>query len=314
MTFDNIQCFLAAAEEMNFTKAAQKLYISQQTLSGHIAKIEKEYGCKLFNRTPPLSLTPEGSAFLRNVQSLLLIEKDLRKELLDLQDFKNGNLSIGITRSRGSTYLTPVLSKYHDLFPNIRLEIVEGSVSEVEDALHKAKVDVTIGFPPQNSQNVESLAITREHVSAIIPPRIMDTYLIQYKYKLLPDRRKVDWMLFRDCPFVSVDPKFEAGKPFLTICESLGISPQIILECKSVDTALQFCLAGMGILVCSDVFVNGNRNNTNSMPFFIYPWDDTLSKNICVNYLKNKYCSMATRKFIDMMIDEYKTPKFLIQV
>ena len=60
MTFDNIRCFLTAAEEMSFTRAAQKLYISQQTLSGHIAKIEEEYGCKLFNRTPPLSLTPEG--------------------------------------------------------------------------------------------------------------------------------------------------------------------------------------------------------------------------------------------------------------
>lgn len=310
MTFDNIRCFLSAAEEMNFTKASQKLYISQQTLSGHIAKIEEEYGCKLFNRAPPLSLTSEGIVFLRNVQSLLRIEADLKKELLDLQDFQDGNLSIGITRSRGSTYLTPVLSKYHALFPNIRLEIVEGSVNEVEDALHKAKVDVTIGFPPHNDQNVESLVIAKEHVSAIIPPQIMDSYLIQYKYKLLPDQRKVDWMLFRDCPFVSVDPKFEAGKPFKAICESLGILPQIILECKSVDTALQFCLAGMGILVCSDVFVNTNRNNTNNMPYYIYPWSDTLSKDICVNYLKNKYCSVATKKFVEMMIEEYKTSAF----
>lgn len=311
MTFDNIQCFLTAAEEMNFTKAAQKLYISQQTLSGHIAKIEEEYGCKLFNRTSPLSLTPEGVIFLRKAQSLANIEKDLRKELIDQKDFQNGNLSIGITRSRGSTYLTPVLSKFHNIYPNIRLEVVEGSVNEIEDALHKAKVDVTIGFPPQNGRNVESLVITKEHISAIIPSSIMDSQLIQYKFKLLPDGRKVDWMLFKDCPFVSVDPRFEVGKPFVSICNTLGISPQIILESKSVDTALQFCLSGLGILVCSEVFLNAfvNKSKLHNTPFYIYPWDDSLSKDICVNFLKTKYCSMATKKFIGMMLDEYKAAR-----
>ena len=233
----------------------------------------------------------------------------MRKELVDLRDFQNGNLSIGITRSRGSTYLTPVLSKFHEIYPNIRLEVVEGSVSEIEEALLKAKVDVTVGFPPQNRKNVESLVITREHVSAIIPPSIMDSQLIQYKYKLLPDGRKVDWMLFKDCPFVSVDSRFEAGKPFVTICETLGISPQIILETKSVDTALQFCLAGLGILVCPEVFINAYKNKTNNLPFYIYPWDDSLSKDICVNYLKSKYCSMATRKFISMMMNAYQASK-----
>ncbi len=53
MTLENLEYFLVAAEELNFTRAAERLYITQQSLSGHIAKIERYYNCRLFDR--PLS-------------------------------------------------------------------------------------------------------------------------------------------------------------------------------------------------------------------------------------------------------------------
>lgn len=65
MSIRSLSYFLTAAEEMNFTTAAQKLYITQQTLSSHIKRLESEYGVALFNRRPHLSLTPEGERMVR---------------------------------------------------------------------------------------------------------------------------------------------------------------------------------------------------------------------------------------------------------
>ena len=62
INFLNLEYFLVAAEELNFTKAAKQLFISQQSLSNHISNMEKEFDVILFNRTNPLTLTYAGQA------------------------------------------------------------------------------------------------------------------------------------------------------------------------------------------------------------------------------------------------------------
>ena len=62
MGLRGLRYYLVAAEEMNFRRAAEKLYITQQTLSVHIQKLEKQYGVQLFERKPKLMLTPAGAA------------------------------------------------------------------------------------------------------------------------------------------------------------------------------------------------------------------------------------------------------------
>ena len=64
MNFASMDYFIMVAREKSFTKAAQRLYITQQTLSAHIASIEKELGCSLFVRHVPLELTYAGQVFL----------------------------------------------------------------------------------------------------------------------------------------------------------------------------------------------------------------------------------------------------------
>ena len=71
INFLNLEYFVVAAEELNFTKAAKRLFISQQSLSNHIAHIEKEFGVALFNRTTPLTLTYAGQRLLVRARTLL---------------------------------------------------------------------------------------------------------------------------------------------------------------------------------------------------------------------------------------------------
>jgi len=71
LNFDNYRYFAAAAEELNFTKAARKLFMTQQALSKQIDKMEKEYNTRLFNRETPMSLTPAGECMYRHVCRIL---------------------------------------------------------------------------------------------------------------------------------------------------------------------------------------------------------------------------------------------------
>ena len=65
MNFLNLHYFLVTAEEMSITRAAKRLFISQQALSAHISNLEKEYGVQLFDRSPAFSLTYAGKRFRR---------------------------------------------------------------------------------------------------------------------------------------------------------------------------------------------------------------------------------------------------------
>ena len=77
MNFRNLQYFLAATEEKNFTHAARRLYISQQSLSGHVAKLEEELGVPLFERGPELKLTYAGERLALIARQICSLEQEI---------------------------------------------------------------------------------------------------------------------------------------------------------------------------------------------------------------------------------------------
>ena len=84
INFLNLKYFLILSEEMNFRKAAHKLYITQQSLSGHIQKLEEYFGVPLFYRSTPLRLTPAGIHLKNRAAELLTLESDLQKNFWTL--------------------------------------------------------------------------------------------------------------------------------------------------------------------------------------------------------------------------------------
>ena len=85
INFLNLEYFLVAAEELNFTRAAKRLYISQQSLSNHISNLEKEFDVVLFNRTSPLTLTYAGQALKTRARELLDLRDETYKEIFRYQ-------------------------------------------------------------------------------------------------------------------------------------------------------------------------------------------------------------------------------------
>ena len=85
INFLNLEYFLVAAEELNFTRAAKRLYISQQSLSNHISNLEKEFDVVLFNRTSPLTLTYAGQALQTRARQLLDLKDETYKKSLILR-------------------------------------------------------------------------------------------------------------------------------------------------------------------------------------------------------------------------------------
>ena len=124
-SLSGLHCFSVAAEELNFTRAAKRLFISQQALSNHIAKLEDYYGVKLFDRGVPLTLTDAGRALQRCARDIFNSVDGYAREVQDIKNFRQGELTIAIPVTRGTIMLPPLLSAFHQMFPQITLHLVE---------------------------------------------------------------------------------------------------------------------------------------------------------------------------------------------
>ena len=135
MNLRSLEYFLVAADELNFTRAADQLFITQQALSSHIKRLETEYSVRLFERRPALHLTLEGEQMVFYARHILDAEAKMRTAFSDINQNCRGSLKIGASRLRSSVFLPQLWSYYHPGHPNIAIEVIDGNSAKLEDLL-----------------------------------------------------------------------------------------------------------------------------------------------------------------------------------
>ena len=135
MNFHSLDYFLVLAREKNFTRAAEALHITQQSLSSHIAGLEKELGCTLLVRRTPLELTYAGRTFLRYAESIGQTRQAMEREFCDISENQKGELRVGIAYTRGRTIMPRLIPAFQRQYPNVEITLLEGSNDAIQKAL-----------------------------------------------------------------------------------------------------------------------------------------------------------------------------------
>lgn len=162
MNLRSIEYFLLTAEEMNFTRAAERLYISQQALSSHIKRLEDEYGVRLFERKPALHLTLEGEQMAFYGKQILDSEKKMRAAFSDISVNCRAALKVGISRLRSNVFFTDIWKYYHPSHPNISIELIDGNSAYLDELLQAGKLDLYLGVNIPVNSNQHRIELARE--------------------------------------------------------------------------------------------------------------------------------------------------------
>ncbi|MFT8350975.1 LysR substrate-binding domain-containing protein [Clostridium saccharoperbutylacetonicum] len=310
VNFLNLEYFLVVAEELNFTKAAKKLFISQQSLSCHISKLENDLEVELFNRTVPLTLTPAGKSLVKNATKMLDLKKQSVKELVDIKDFKRGDLSIGISHTRGRAFLPEILPLYNEKFPSINLHLLEGNSKELDSALFRGNVDLIVGMLPFNVENVEYVPLCNEEILMIVPDNILAKYFPD-SYGIVKRKleKEVDISLLKNCPFLMVNAKNSVRIVADEMFKEKQIKPNIILETESIETVLALSVKGMGITFYPKTLMNNknlvfDENTLLGVNIYQLQYNKTHG-TLAIGYQKNRYISQAAREFINIAKKKY---------
>jgi DNA-binding transcriptional LysR family regulator len=291
MDFRQLQYMLKVAEERSFSKAAQKLYIAQPSLSQYIQKLEQQLGVLLFDRSiTPLRLTYAGELYIETAKKMLDLKDQLSQQMEDIANFKKGRLTIGLSSFR-TTYIIPmVLPLFHESFPGIEVILLEGTSSEIESLAIKGATDISIMTLPINEGLFSYEAVLTEEILVAIPPN--HPRFASYKHN------KINLYELRDEPFILLKQNQKLHHIAANLCKQSGFKPKVILESESIEAAHALTTAGMGITFVPDTLTHFHKIIKPPLYFSIN--ELTPIRQVVVGYRKGRYLSKAANEFIEI--------------
>ena len=169
MELRTLRYFITVAQELNITRAAEKLNMSQPPLSNQIRGLEEELGVRLFIRGKRrLTLTDEGSLLLRRAVQLLDLADKTRQELATMKDGVSGTICLGMVEGRAPYLSARWIAGFREEFPLVRYSLWNGSSDDVLDRLHKGLADLAVIAAPYDTEHLEGFSVAREPWVAVI--------------------------------------------------------------------------------------------------------------------------------------------------
>lgn len=305
MNFLHLKYFLLVAEELNITRAAERLYISQQSLSNHISNMERELDVKLFTRSPKLSLTYAGDLLVETATQILDLHSQYLAKVGDINRHYMGVLRLGISHTCGLALLPEVLPKFQAEFPMVEFSLFEGNSTHLEDELSHGRVDLIVCFQPIMMEGVEVVPLTQEDLILVVPRSFTDQIFGERADEI---RRQyasgADIDAFQHMPFILI----KRGNRTRSIVDQYFsrhfFKPKLILETENTITTLAMAEAGVGITICPELFVKtihvtAARSSTDKLDFFPLNDPSTISR-LVVGYRRDRYLSHFGERFIEL--------------
>ena len=243
MELRHLRYFVAVAEELSFTKGAEKLRIAQPSLTRQIQDLEDELGIRLLDRTKKkVNLTQEGEFFLERAKRLLGFSDELVQAVRELDQKVSHTVNIGYVPNPFHRVLPSTLAAFEKEFPDISINLFGISPSEQIVAVKDGKLDV--GFvgllePPQDS-DLEYLPVGSYKAVALLPRT--NSHLKKGSVSLNDLARTF---------FVGLAEKCYPGytRWLKTAGERLGIRPKIVQTFDDDSALMQAVRSGLGVAV-----------------------------------------------------------------
>lgn len=236
MELYHLRTFVTVAREGNLTRAAERLFASQPTVSAHIKSLEDEFGLKLFERTATgMQPTPAGAALWEEAERVLSATKDLTVRAAALKGHIGGALRLGLNNDVGVLRTTELLSDLGGAHPALRFKLSYGTSGALLQGVLTRDLDAGFYDGEMNDPTVELVPLT--HLTLLIAlPRAWAAEL---------DRP--DWRLLEQKPWVTVSPLCSHFEFIQRLTCDQGITLHSRFSNDDDGTALNLVAAGMAI-------------------------------------------------------------------
>ena len=271
MDFTLINSFIAVAEEGSFSTAAKHLFLSQQSLSKQIAKLESELGTELLVRSRPLRLTQNGKLFLQTAKEMLKLKQEF-EETCGTAGRGEESIHVGMEHTIARAILPRVLPRFLKEHPDTFVRLSEESPDVMQKSISYDGVDLVIGSLGSVPEKFEAVHLCRKEHLLVVPKEIM-AELAGDQLDALVEKfsRSADLSFFERAPFIRIPRQSSGGRALESYLKYYDVNPHFVCELTNIENAFQLANSGVGVFIYAKVF-----------------WD-MLSPEVQADYLRSIY-------------------------
>ena len=240
MELRQLRYFVAIAEEGNFSRAAERLHVSQPPLSTQIKSLEDELGVRLFERNNRgVSLTAAGLVFFEETRTVLARLEHAKNQALRADRGDLGMLSIGFVSIADYGILPPALKHFRAGFPSVEVQLHELTTDAQIRELRAARLDLGIGLAPVDESDLMFERLLCEELVLAAPSG----------HPAAKGAGAIDLRALSKDSFIVPPRDIAPGLYDLTIshCRSFGFAPRITQHARQMQTVIGLVSCGMGV-------------------------------------------------------------------
>lgn len=238
MELRQLRYFAVLAEELNFTRAAERLNISQPPLSVQISQLEDELQVQLFTRSSrKVELTEAGRTFQRSIANVFGHLHDAVIRTQKVEQGMAGHIDIGLSGSHFLSPLPELIHQHMKLSPDIAIALHEMQPAQQLEALRRGHLNVCVSRTEINDSELFSTPLWEDPVVAVLP-----------EGHPLSDRKSLILNDLRDATFVMLKPETSSfAQRMYSACLMTGFAPNVSQHIAEIPAQLSLVSAGLGV-------------------------------------------------------------------
>ena len=304
--FRKMEYVYCVYKEGNFTRAAEKLFVSQPCLSAAIKKIEHELGMPLFERRySDLRPTRIGYEYLKAVEKIMGIQQEFEKKMIDIKNVAYGTISVGGSNYVSSYVLPYIVSEFSKQYPKIEILLTETSSIELEKKIGREEIDLVIDSYDEEQAFHDCYPLADEKILLAVPANSKSNQGLE-NYRMTPCEIHDSKVHLATIPEISIDcfkeEKFillKSGNSMyrhaMEVFKKSNFKPDVRFQLDQLGTSYSLTASGNGACFVTDVMFKYHRFKDD---VFLYNIKDGGTRTLYAITKKNEYTSNAISEFI----------------
>lgn len=285
-----LRIFCTVVESGGFSRAAERLYISQPAVSAQVHDLEQFYGMRLIERSGrPLRLSEAGQVVFDYGRRLLALAEEMRTTLNDLEGLATGRLLVGASTTLGEYILPPILGEFKRRYPSIDIELEIANTSRIVELIVEHSLDIGLigdeeAIPPQ----LRAEPYQRDDIVVIVPTGHRFLTLASIEAGQLEEEQ-----------FILREPGSATRKYAEKALAELGLKIRVAMELGSNEAVKRAVAAGLGIGMLSryavDVDIAAGRLAVANVRGL------DCHRNLCIVYRRGQRLTRSQEAFLGLL-------------
>ncbi|MCG7339235.1 LysR family transcriptional regulator [Staphylococcus sp. ACRSN] len=284
MEIKQMQYFVEVVKHGGMTQASEHLFIAQSTISKNIKSLESEFNIQLFDRTKKhIVLTDVGAIFYEKCIEALAVIDDLSLQMGDVTNLERGHIRIGISAIMNVRLFTESLNRFHQQYPNVTYEVIEGGGKAVEFYLNNDDIDVGITTLPVDDDIYNAVPLYKEKLLLVVD-----------KASPFAKEQMVHLSALKRESFIMFHDDYYLKDQIIESCRKVGFHPKTVAKMSQITFIENMIRDGIGISILPESIVNILSDNVVGVELD----EADVSWNLGIVWKKDSYMNYVTNEWI----------------